>query len=413
MKTSKYNLLTLSIFLISPGLSLLGAFRSMLRGERFGYFLLSIFFGLLGYLMIPYDTMDITRHYADYKLIAQMSLSEVLTKDPARMFLYLLMWGVRNIGLPKEIIPFLFVSVTYYLPFSIILYILKDYPRKKKSLTTVSFIIIFSFIILNELRFVAIASGLRNNLAFSMSLLSIYLILSRKQKGLGVFLMVLSCIIHPSTILIAIVFMVSRVKQLHKPARFLFFIGIIIIITDASSFLFFSVMDYLKPLLIMLDAFHPSYFSRNGSWGGGFWETANFKTILLEKYIKPMPIYIAAIYLILVRSSVPDFRRLLYLLFFLVSIISISRTLFDRYAYFITLLFIVVMMIEYRLKEINRIRKVFIFVFMISLIAMDSAGLYKYRDIYSISWKKVLYTPVPFLLMESVEPEEYLIRGSK
>lgn len=166
----------------------------------------------------------------------------------------------------------------------------------------------------------------------------------------------------------------------------------------------------MKPYLISIGAYRHAYFSSDGVWGAGFWSSFNFKTFVFEKYIKPLPFYMSAIYLVLVRSSASDYRRYFYLLFFTVSLVSISRTLFDRYAYFTTLLFIVVMMIEYRVKPLTLIKKIFLVGFVVSLLAMDIAGIYKYRAIYFISWEKVLYTPVPLLLLETVEVDEYIKR---
>ena len=42
--------------------------RSIIKNELFGYILLAFFLGILAYLMIPYDTMDIVRYYDKFEI---------------------------------------------------------------------------------------------------------------------------------------------------------------------------------------------------------------------------------------------------------------------------------------------------------------------------------------------------------
>lgn len=410
MKASKKNLLTLSIFSLYPLYSIPWIVRSILSGKRFGFFMLSLFMGVLAYLLIPYNTMDLTRYYSDFNIIQFFSLIEVIEKGGSHLFINILMWLLSSIGLPKEAMTLLIVSFAYYFHFLVLFYIIKDYPLAFRSIKNKLFILIFAFILLNEISFIGAASGLRNELAFSLSLLGVYFVFSRKKHIKGILILLFASFVHASAAILIVFILLSRIKKLHHIYRFLFLFSIFIIITGLSTFIFFSTMDILKPLLISMDMYHQAYFSRDGKWGAGFWSSFNFKTYVLEKYIKPLPFYVSAAYLVVVRSSAPDYRRLLYLLFFLISVISISRTLFDRYNYYTVHLFIIMIMLEYREQPFTRFKKIFLVLFISSLLIVDIANLYKFRDMYAPSWKKTLYVPLPILLLENVEPSEYIVR---
>ena len=98
------------------------------------------------------------------------------------------------------------------------------------------------------------------------------------------------------------------------------------------------------------------------------------------------------------------------MLYVFIAIISVSRTMLDRYSYFFAILFILVLTSEYSTKPFTQAKKVFISLFFIAIILGDIAGMYKYRDIFFPSWSKTFYLPAPVLFLESVEPNEYIRR---
>lgn len=411
MKLKTRNSLTLVLFSLYPLYSFPGILRSIIAREKFGFFLLSLFMGLSGYLLVPYTSMDLTRYYFDFNTIKTLSLGEVINNSSSHLGINVVMWGLSSLGLPKEAMPLIFVTLSYYLRIIILLYILDDYKSAKHAFTGKLFVLVFAFILFDEIRFIGAASGLRNELAFAISLLGLYFLFSRKKTVKGYSFLFLATFMHSSTVIFVIFAFIAKRNIYNKLFRILFIFSLIIIITGTSDIVFYSLMDLMKPYLIAIDAYHPAYFSRDGRWGAAFWSSFNFKTFVLEKYIKPLPFYVAGIYLLVVyKTIIPEYRRFLYLLFITIAVVSVSRTLFDRYNYFATLLFIIMLIIEYRLHPFTLFKKVFLVIFIISLLAVNIANTYKYRDIFSPSWFKMLYLPMPLLLKKSVEPDEYIIR---
>jgi hypothetical protein len=409
-KTINKGLIIVSFF-IYPLYTIPFLIKHILLGEKWSYFLFSFFLGVLAYLLIPYDTWDITRHYLDFIEIKEMSFQEVFSLGGSHLFLNIIMWHVNAIGLPKETVPLLFTAITYSIHSTILLYIYNDYSSKHRGISKQTYFLLFSFVLFNVIRFSWLADGLRNPSAFSVSLLGIYFILSKGKTIKGVLTLFIATFIHPSSALIILIVFITKGKISNLLLRILFVISLILIVTNFSEIAFYSIVDKIRPFLVYMGIADQSYFSSEGHWGAGFWSSFNFKTYVLEKFIKPMPFYIAGIYLLVVKNSVvPKYRRFIYLLFFIISVISISRTLFDRYVYFAILFFITMLMIEYRIQPFNRFKKIFLIFFISSLLLADLANIYKYRDTWIPSWHKIIYLPMPILLLENIEPDEYIIR---
>ena len=190
-----------SFFFLYPLCVIPFLMQYMIKGEKWAFTLFSLFLGLLAYLLIPYDTWDITRHYADYQYIKTLSFSEVWQQGFLHLFLNNIMWLVNALGLPKEFVPFFFTVGAYSAYIKVLFWVSKDYNPEELNISNRVYFFLFSFLLYNTIRFEWVADGLRNPLAFAVSLLGIYIVLSKKQPLKGAFVIVLSGVIHPSAFL--------------------------------------------------------------------------------------------------------------------------------------------------------------------------------------------------------------------
>ncbi len=391
----------------------------MLRNKRFGYFLFSFFMGYLAYLMIPYEGFDITRHYAAFNALSTYNFSEINNYDGGifKYGFYVYCWGVAKLGLPKEFVPFSIIFTVYYLYFLTLKKILDFTPiRDNNTSNKISLkmlTLLGVFLIFNEIRFVDATSGLRNMLAFSIFIYAFFDLLYKKKRFKFLFLSILASFIHISVIIPILIYLITQIIRTLKINRWLLIFGYILLITGMTAILFRLLIESLEPFLRANGLYFHSYMDPDGEWGPGFYADKNIKTVILEKILKPLPLYIAGIYFIFVKDYVrKDLARFLLAFFVFIVLVSVSRTLLDRYNILFVSLFIYFFIIELQYKPLTLMKKIFILCFIGSLLLFDVGGIYKYRDIYWRSWNKIIYKPVPISLMDSVEPNEYIIRHS-
>ena len=385
--------------------------KYMLKNDNLGYILFSFFMGLLAYTMIPYDTMDITRHYEAFEDISKVNISEVF--DYGRVFDYsfnLYMWTIHYIGLPKEFVPFSFIFIQimfYFLSLKIVIHY--SFSNREVPLW---FMGLSLFLILNEIRFIGAASGLRNGLAFSIFIYA-QIEYFFAHKRLKFFLLsLLSMLMHMSVIPIFFLTLIATVFRLKTIGKFLFFLSLILLMSGQGSKIFYAIIHILEPFLRSVGLYFHAYMDPDGAWGTNFYADQNMKTIILEKLIKPLPFYLAGIYLLWVK----DFKNIyiqnyLYYAYIFIALVSASRTMLDRYSYYFVLFFILFFLSEISSKGVSKLKKIFIAIFISSLLLMDAGGLAKYRDII-IYWKSFFYTPAPFLFLQDIEPKDYIHRES-
>ena len=178
--------------------------------------------------------------------------------------------------------------------------------------------------------------------------------------------------------------------------------------------MFYLFIGYLAPFLKSQGLYFHAYFDPDGKWGSSFWETRNLKTIIYEKYLKPMPFYLFGFYLMFFKRN--EFKyiiKFLYLLFIFIAVVSISRTLFDRYAYFFVLLFTIFYLQEIYFTKISKYKKYFLILIIFSFFSLNIGGFVKYRNIFvSKNWIQSFYIPAPFMMLEDIQKQDYIKRKS-
>lgn len=402
--------------LLYPVYTLPFIISSMFRNERFGYLMFSLFMGYLAYLMVPYDTMDITRHYETFQLLSSSSFSEI--GQLGRSFdyaFYVYVWSMAHLGLPKEFIPFSVIFLIYSFYFLALKKVLDNTPardvEKKHLLSVRALTILGVFLLFNEIRFVGNASGLRNPLAFSMFIYAIFELLYSKRRIKFLSLSIVATFIHISVLPVIIIFLATKWIRTLRLNRWLLIIAYVILLTGTAGILFSLIIKGLEPILRQFGLYFHAYMDVDGAWGLGFYEDKNIRTIVFEKILKPLPLYLAGGYFLVVTKYIQkDLARFLLLFFVFIALVSISRTMLDRYSVLFVMLFIYFLIIELQYKTLTSIKKLFLVGFVSALLLVDIGGLYKYRDIYWRSWGKALIMPMPIMLLERVEPNEYIIR---
>lgn len=392
------------------------AFQYVIKNEKFGYFMISLFMGMLAYTMIPYDTMDIVRHYEKFELFSSISFDELFLEGRLVDYIFnIYAWAIINIGLSKEFVPLSVTFISYYLylvTFKII--IDREFSSSNSPRVSHKFIVLLGFfLIINEIRFMDAASGLRNIFSFSMfSYALINYIYTKKYFSL-ILLSLLAIGIHFSAFIALLIFLVSHFIRIGTFSKGIYVVCYFLFVLGATDVIFYFAINKLEPYLREYGLYFPSYFDEDGVWGAGYYLTQNIKSLIFEKYIKTFPLYVAGLYFILFRNFKNTIlSKYLFILFIFITMISVSRTLLDRFNWFFVILFIYFLMIEVINRRISNMKKVFIFIFSFSLITMDLGSIYKYRDIFGRSWGDLLYTPFIFKYDNHIEPYQYIIRNS-
>ena len=398
-------------FLLYPIYTLPWIIKYMLKNQLFGYILFSLMMAYLAYLMVPYDTMDITRHYEKFNILSNIKFDDI---SQFRIFDYIFnvyMWSVNKIGLSKEFLPFSLIFIQYILYFITIRKII-NYRKSIDENIPTWLMLLGLFLIINEIRFIGTASGLRNGLAFSLFIYTLldYYIYKKRIKFL--ILSLLSIVIHVSVLPLLLLFIISKYFPLKRLMRILFILSLILIISGMAGKIFYSIIGILEPYLREYGLYFHAYMEPDGAWGSGFYADKNIKTIILEKFIKPLPFYLIGIYLIKIKNfKYKSIQIYLYYLYTFIALVSVSRTMLDRYSYFFVLFFVMVFILEINTIRLTYFKKVFIAFFISAMLLMDLGNTVKYRDII-VSWKKVLYIPAPYMLLQEIKPENYIKRES-
>jgi hypothetical protein len=400
--------------LLYPLYALPWIIKAMVKNEYFGYLLFSWVMAYSSYLMIPYNDFDLTRHYESFLLMSNISFDEILIVDPRikHYFFNIYMWLINEMGLSKQFVPFFITFIKYMLYFATFRRVLNAYPivDEQTDISSKWLMVIFLFLLIGTIRFVGDTSGLRNSLAFSIFIYAIIRQYIDHKYILSLFLFILSIGVHLSIVPLILIFYFSIVLKFLNMSRGIFIIAAILLFTGMADKIFFFAMDILKPYLQASYLYFPDYMSPGGKWGSGFWVGQRMGIIILEKYLNPSVFYLAALYLLVVKDFTFDkIKVFLYLSFSFIVLVSISRTMLSRYAYFYELLLVFIIMSEYTTKYLTLFKKLFLIILVLSVLAIKLGGLYRYRIIYMKSWGSSMLVPAPVMMLRDVGVHNYII----
>ena len=365
------------LFIIFPLFSFFYSIKRSIMYYPFSQNILFLFMGLCSLLWPPYG--DLYRHNMVYFEFQEMTYSEFIgfLYYHYDFLFYLISFFFAKIGIPFEIIRFIFVFLSY----KIIFFVINNYINKFSNCYKYVFFTVFF-----SVPFFAITLGIRFEFASFVMLLAIYSLLVRNKK-IGYLYIIVSILIHytmvmPTLLLIPILLNIKFTKKRMLFVLFLFY-------------LFFNVnliekIIYIIPLPDFLTKSIIAYTS--GYWGGEFLEDHSFK-YLLSFHLKVILGYFILSFLLFKKNM----NNLVYysylLLFLLVFCNTVSVTMFFRFFSFSIPVFLLAFF-----SSINRVSILELRVLcLVSCIGFLSQ-IYTNRREFEISREYKLLYPTPYII---------------
>ncbi|VEH66009.1 Uncharacterised protein [Rodentibacter pneumotropicus] len=168
--------------------------------------------GVLGYLYIRrHETGDIYQYYLAFESLKEnLNFSELYSEYSSYYFSWVSLLGIAayfNLEFQK---------INFICIFTIYISILTAFRKLYDDDQDITSIRIIFFKLMTMVSFITIISSYRNILAFSISFLGLIYILKNKQYIVGLILIIVGIGFHPSSIIIPISLLVSRVVLFRK-----------------------------------------------------------------------------------------------------------------------------------------------------------------------------------------------------
>jgi hypothetical protein len=337
MTQKKFNQILL--FIISPFLFLPVTIYGLYKKQTFSLIFLVLTIGLFGYLYIPVNNEDVTRHYDRYIYLLDLSVNELTASlttlaDPFLSF-YLFFMG--KIGISFQIANTLLSLATVSIYFYIFNKTVDSNTNNKYFFCLL--MIFFSF----SLR--GIFSGIRNSFAISMVLLAFYnSFFSKRNMVLSIFLLLFASLIHFSTLLfIPVYFCTVLLKDKPVIAKLFFAISFffVFIPKEAIYKMISGTSVFGEAILYRLEA----YLTKEDFVEKGMIENRSNIIIFYGSHIW---LFFAYFYLLLtLKTKNSLLRTLLYCNIFFINFFYQAPTVFGRYALILKFLFALFFISEY------------------------------------------------------------------
>lgn len=389
IKLQKFQIIEILALILSPLISTIIFFFGILGKKRKSFIFFIFFISLLGYLLIPYDFDDLTRHYEFYE---QMKILEFDNDVIYNSILYFF----KILKFPKEIIPFFAVLITNGIYLKIYLNIL---PR---NISTNRYYITVIIFICNIISFKLAASNIRMPVACAVMSLGIWNIsIDKKIKGwiyciltIGIHFMMI-----PYVLILLIVVLSKQIKLKRLKVFFLFSLifGKILTIQNLKEiFIYFNNFLDLN-LQDRIIAYTEGY------WAKEYLEVMSFKG-MVAYYLANSMNWIKIIYILNSKKNKFIVRYILISFSFawVLQNLSLIR---DRYMFLgqILINFIFIGDIIQEIK-IGNLKKFFI----ITSIVYFIAGLYSQKECYFNTVRKLGFNPMIRIFFINTSKEEYI-----
>lgn len=349
-------LLTLGLFLVNPLLGFASSLSYSIKHPRIYLVITSVFFAVLAYGFVPYETMDLAAYYNNTDYFVGLSYRELIDEN-TNVFIRSVIKIIHDSGLNKEFLPF---SVTL---FSYIFYLkafdkcFNRYNNKDK--------ILFNLLILFSISFIASANGLRNGLATSIVIYSFSLLYERKYFYALIF-SALASFVHSYATFFFIVTLFSPLLKQENIRFWKLLLCISMIVSIFSSVIIQNVVTVISHFIPSIESISNIYIYGE-RWSG---VSLNQKNIIIKFFLQ-LPFYFSLF--VLIRAKELNIIFKLAILSCCISLITSDFwVISERYTYAASLIFLCYFV------SIESSRKNVLILFFLQF-AISIWSLYRYR----------------------------------
>lgn len=389
-----YSILILTV--IAPIFSVpLAIFESIRKKTSFfPLFCLAFFFSIFALSIIPPDKYDLYRHYEHIDSLKGVNFFQIIEDSrPGYVLFDSYAWLINTLEFPKQFFTGSIVLVSYILVF-LVFYDIKLRWLQSATPSTI-FLVFLSFWL--AINFVHLSSGLRNSFSNIILFYIGYNYLFYNKKLLFIFGAIFAFFVHPFAILpIVIIFFAKWFKRFSSFGKLLVCLSIFCFIFPN---IVISLMNSFENLLSVFPFYKSKYFQSDHQWGAGYIGTRNIKGTIGSFIIQRISIYIATLYVLLVR---PQKNNPMYLL-----LCCMLFNIFTFYFYFtlvermtaIIVFFITIFFIYQRFIKHELYAGYFLFLYVGGLIVESLYAFYVYQD-YLFNFNKIIYSPFALLIFD-------------
>lgn len=334
----------------------------------------AIFIASIAYLLDPPEAYDLYRHFERISSLKNKDLSTIIESSKSGYYLFdIYAWLINTANLSIHFFPASIVFIAYRLNFAVFHNLKTDIHQPIK-LGSITFIF-FTFLI--SINFIGLSSGIRSGLAASWLLYLSCQLYFHKKTTIFIVGSILAFFIHPFSIAISFILIIPLLLPFLKYfAKPIIYLSIIFLLgTNITTYLIANFED----LLSKLPFYKENYLSLGGEWGAAYINTRNINGIIGDYFIARMPIYLAFLYLALVRriSNYYLYTALILISLYLGLFYS-YYTLFSRMADFFILLFTLYISNQYMIYR-NSFNKRFLLIYFSTLIICMAYHFYNSR----------------------------------
>src|SRR5690554_4725794 len=295
---------------------------------------LALAFSVLAFSLVPAEEYDLFRHYERIAAYRGLALGDIIeSADPGYLLFGIFSWVLNGLGLPAQVLAASYVFVSYFLIFSVF----NDVKLRFLGSCSTRLVSFFLVLVCLSVGFIGLASGLRNPLANIVVFYAGYNLIIHYRLRLFFFSSCLAFLIHPFSLAPATLVLIAHsFSRFSDSGRALIFISILLIVISSQLS---WILHQINSLLSNFSFYREVYLDPQALAGGKFSERLNFSGLVGEYLVYRLGLYIAIVYLLLVKPKNNDvFYLLLSVLVLYLSFFYSFHTLFARmYIFFIYL----------------------------------------------------------------------------
>ncbi|GIM51494.1 EpsG family protein [Capnocytophaga cynodegmi] len=358
MRKLGLNIISTSLFLISPFLAIPSILVGILKKDKYSIGLFVILISLLSYLYIPNETNDKTRYieiYEDFKYWDYVRFINFYYSHSQDFILQVLVKFASEIGVKIQVVYFL-VTATIM---GTILSIWKGLSQYLER----DFISIF--LIITSISYLDAFSGTRFMFAASLTIYAYYLNFF-KNKAIQPYIWLLVAInIHFGVLVFALGFIALKFLVNYPKLIKLFFLGSFIFLILPKSFLFniFSMLDFGGGLGVKSD----SYIASDEDFAQNYFKSAGSSGFVIY-LAQTLWIYGMYVYMLLRLKSIQKPHLTLFFVIGIMNVFYPVTTVFLRYSLLVKILFAIILISDIKNENIKKAPILFLGLFSLNII---------------------------------------------